>query len=60
VQGLREAAVCITVTVDTEEDPYHFPEAGATASQNMALATHSLGLQTWIGIFDRKDQKNSA
>jgi nitroreductase len=61
VQGLREAPVCIAVIVDAEEDPYHFVEAGAIASQNMALATHSLGLQTsWIGIFDVKDQKNSA
>jgi nitroreductase len=61
VQGLREAPVCIAVTVDAEEDPYHFAEAGAIATQNMALAAHSLGLQTsWIGIFDRKDQKNSS
>jgi nitroreductase len=61
VQGLREAPVCIAVTVDTEEDPYHFVEAGAIASQNMVLAAYSLGLQTsWIGIFDVKNQKNSA
>jgi nitroreductase len=61
VQGLREAPVCIAVTVNTEEDPYHFVEAGAIATQNMALAAHSLGLQTaWIGILDLKDQKNSA
>jgi len=61
VQGLREARVCIAVTVGTEEDPYHFVEAGAIATQNMALAAYSLGLQTsWIGIFDAKDQKNSA
>jgi nitroreductase len=61
VEGLKEAPVCIAVTVDTEQDPYHFVEDGAAASQNMALAAHSLGLQTsWIGICDRKDQKNSA
>jgi nitroreductase len=59
--GLKEAPVCIAVTVDSEEDPYHFVEDGAAASQNMALAAHSLGLQTsWIGIFDKKGQKGSA
>jgi nitroreductase len=61
VQGLKEAPVCIAVTVNPEEDPYHFVEDGATASQNMTLAAHSLGLQSsWIGIFDIRDQKNSA
>jgi len=61
VQGLREAPVVIAVTVDTEEDPYHFVEAGATSSQNMALAAHSLGLNTsWIGVFDWKEQRNSS
>lgn len=59
--GLREAPACIAVTVDTKEDPFHYVEDGAVASQNMALASQSLGLQTaWIGIFDRKEQKNSA
>ena len=61
VQGLKEAPVCIAVIVNTAEDPYHFVEAGATAAQNMALAAHSIGLQTaWIGVLDVKDQKNSA
>ena len=61
IQGLKEAPVCIAITVNTEEDPYHFAEAGATAAQNMALAAHSLGLQTaWIGVLDLKEQKNSA
>jgi nitroreductase len=61
VQGLREAPVCIAVAVDPREDPYHFVEDGAVASQNMALAAHSLGLHSsWIGIFDVKEQKNSA
>jgi len=61
VQGLKEAPVCIAVTVDPEEDQYHLVEAGAVASQNMALAAHSLGLQSsWIGVFDIKDQRNSA
>jgi len=61
VQGLKEAPVSIAVTVDPGEDSYHFVEAGAIATQNMALAAHSLGLQTsWIGIFDAKNQRNSA
>jgi len=61
VQGLKEAPACIAVTVNPEEDQYHFVEAGAAVSQNMALAAHSLGLQSsWIGVFDVKDQKNSA
>ena len=61
VEGLREAPVCIAVTVDTREDPFHYVEAGAIAAQNMALAAHSLGLQTsWIGVFDIKNQRNSA
>jgi nitroreductase len=61
VQGLREAPLCVVVTVDAGTDEYHFVEAGAVASQNMALAAHSLGLQSsWIGVFDVKSQKNSA
>ena len=61
VQGLKEASVCISVIVNPEEDQYHFVEAGAVASQNMALAAHSMGLQSsWIGVFDIKEQKNSA
>lgn len=61
VQGLREAPICIAIAVDPGEDPYHFVEAGAVASQNMALAAHSLGLQSsWIGIFDIREQRNSA
>jgi nitroreductase len=60
VEGLREAPVCITVAVDTKEDPYHFIEEGAIATQNMALAAYSLGLHSyWIGTFDLKDQRNS-
>jgi len=61
VQGLKEAPLCITVTVDSIDDPYHFVEDGAAATQNIALAAHSLGLNSaWIGVFDLKNQKNSA
>jgi nitroreductase len=43
------------------EDPYHFVEAGAAATQNMALAAHSLGLYScWIGVFDVTNQKKSS
>jgi nitroreductase len=59
--GLKEAPVCIVVTVDSTEDPFHFVEDGTAAAQNMILASQSLGLQaSWIGIFDRKDDKKSA
>jgi nitroreductase len=61
VQGLKEAPLCITVAVDSTEDPYHFVEDGAAAAQNMALAAHGLGLNSsWIGVFDLKNQKASA
>jgi len=60
-QGLREAPVCIAVVVDPKEDPYHFVEDGAVATQNMALAAYSLGLHSyWIGIFDIENQKKSS
>ncbi|MGQ9552443.1 MAG: nitroreductase family protein [Candidatus Bathycorpusculaceae bacterium] len=61
VKGLREAPVCIAVVADTAVDQYHFVEAGAVATQNMALAAHSLGLHScWIGIFDVKSQAKSS
>ncbi len=58
--GLREAPLCIVVSVDPNEDPFHFVEAGAIATQNMALAAHSIGLGScWIGIFDLEKKKGS-
>ncbi len=61
VQSLKEAPVCVAVVVDTDEDPYHYIEAGAAATQNMTLAAHSLGLNsTWIGVYDAKEQKKAA
>ena len=61
VLGLKEAPICIVVSVDPDEDSFHFIEAGAAATQNMTLAAHSLGLNSsWIGAFDLKGQRNSA
>ncbi len=60
-EGIDEAPVVIAVTVDQEADPNHFIEAGAVASQNMALAAHSLGLSSyWVGVFDIDSERNSA
>jgi len=61
VQGLKEAPFSIAVTVNSLEDPYHYVEDGAAAAQNMALAAHSLGLNSsWIGVHDLRNQRNSA
>jgi len=49
--GINEAPVVIVVCVDPRVDPLHAIEAGAAATQNMALAGHSLGLGVgWIGV----------
>lgn len=61
VQGLKEAPICVAVVVDPEEEPSHFVEDGAAASQNMALAAYSLGLHScWIGIYDLEKRRSSA
>lgn len=58
--GIREAPVCIVVSVDPKEDPFHFIEDGATATQNMSLAAYSLGLGScWIGVFNLERRKGS-
>src|SRR5512135_2401145 len=50
--GINEAPVVILVCVDRRVDPLHAIEAGAAATQNMALAAWSLGLGAgWIGIW---------
>jgi nitroreductase len=50
--GINEAPVIILVCVDRRIDPLHAIETGAAATQNMALAAHSLDLGTgWIGIW---------
>jgi len=60
-EGIQEAPVIIAVAVDQEADPNHYVEAGAVASQNMALAAHSIGLGSyWVGTFDIDSEKNSA
>ncbi|MFB3884399.1 MAG: nitroreductase family protein [Thermodesulfobacteriota bacterium] len=50
--GINEAPTVILVCVDRRIDPLHGIEAGAAATQNMALAGHSLGLGVgWIGVW---------
>lgn len=58
--GIEGAHAIIVTCVDPEKDPYHYIEDGAVATQNMALAAHSLGLASyWVGIFSLEDVKNS-
>jgi len=53
--GINEAPVVILVCVDRRIDPLHAIEAGATATQNITLAAHSLGLGAgWIGVWGTK------
>jgi nitroreductase len=60
--GFDGVSVIIVICTDPEKDPYHFVEDGAVATQNMALAAHSLGLASyWTGIFSGHNiKKNSA
>ncbi len=58
--GIEGAQVIIVTCVDPEKDEYHFAEDGAVATQNMALAAHSLGLASyWVGIFSRTNDRKS-
>ncbi len=58
--SIKDAPICIAICVDPKEDPFHFVEDGATATQNMALAAQSLGLSTsWMGVFSLSNDKNS-
>lgn len=51
--GIEESPMTFVVTVDTTKDPHHYVEDGAAATQNMALAAHSLGLSSfWVGVYD--------
>ena len=59
-KGINEASAVIVVVVDPEKDPYHYIEDGSVATQNMALAAHSLGLSTyWIGLFNLQKTRDS-
>jgi nitroreductase len=50
-RGVGDAPVVIAVVADPVKDPQHWVEAGAVATQNMALMAHSLGLTTyWAGL----------
>ncbi len=52
--GLGEAPVVIAVVVDPARDPLHYREAGAAATQNMALMAHALGYASfWAGVAGR-------
>ncbi|UCH57635.1 MAG: nitroreductase family protein [Candidatus Bathyarchaeota archaeon] len=52
-EGIETASAVIVIVVDPRKDPSHYIEDGSAATQNMALAAHSLGLATyWIGILD--------
>jgi nitroreductase len=58
--GIEGAQAIIVTCVNPKKDEYHFIEDGAVATQNMALAAHSLGLSSyWVGIFDLADAENS-
>lgn len=59
-RGVGDAPVVIVVSVNPEVDPNHYIEAGAVATQNIALAAHSLGLASyWAGVFNLKGAKGS-
>jgi len=59
-KGIEGAPAVIVTCVDPEKDSSHFVEDGAVATQNMALAAHSLGLASyWVGIYDRENMKGS-
>jgi nitroreductase len=58
--GIERASAIIATCVDPEKDRYHFIEDGAVATQNMALAAHSLGLATyWVGILGPTNDRKS-
>jgi nitroreductase len=58
--GIEGAQAIIATCVDPEKDQYHYIEDGAVATQNMALAAHSLGLATyWVGILSPANERKS-
>jgi len=59
--GIEEAPLVIVVVTDIKSDPYHYVEDAAAATQNMALAAHSLGLNSfWVGVFDISGEKGAS
>ncbi|HEU67722.1 MAG TPA: nitroreductase [Candidatus Acetothermia bacterium] len=55
-KGVGDAPVLIAVVVDPVKDRGHWVEAGAVATQNMALMAHSLGLASyWAGLRGRAE-----
>jgi nitroreductase len=57
-KGVAGAPVVIAVVVDPRKDPRHYIEDGSVATQNMALAAHSLGLATyWVGILGLEKER---
>ncbi|MCW4041510.1 MAG: nitroreductase family protein [Candidatus Bathyarchaeota archaeon] len=59
-EGILEAPATIAVLVNVMDDPFHYIEAGAVATQNMALAAYALGLGScWIGVFNLRGARRS-
>ena len=51
--GIEESPVTFVIAVDPAKDPHHYVEDGAAATENMALAAHSMGLGSyWVGVYD--------
>ncbi|UCE96718.1 MAG: nitroreductase family protein, partial [Candidatus Bathyarchaeota archaeon] len=58
---MDDAAVIIVIAVDPERDPNHYVEDGAIAAQNMALAAHSLGYESYyLVIFENEKEEKTA
>jgi nitroreductase len=59
--GIEESPVTFIVSVDPKKDPHHYVEDGSAATQNMALAAHSLGLGSfWVGVYDVSGNRASS
>lgn len=57
--GLGEAPVVVVVVVDPARDPLHALEAGAAATQNMAIMAHALGYASfWAGVAGREVERD--
>ena len=60
-EGMLQAPFTICTYVDPAMDARHFAEAGAVATQNMALMAQSLGLASyWIGLFNGQQKPDEA